>query len=255
MRSNTGEDTNSRLSFEIRDLRTDKYSTLMCTSPGQSVNYPRRQSVVNPRSLQVLSGQQVEGTRSCGTGKWGAEVQSSQSTATLRAAQTWRIRASLILPIRSTSAAIETLSSESRFTAHLRSIGSSPGSRITSLDKLRIVVVHGAISVRRRRGMAASRVITTTGRLVMSGSSHHQSSPRRGSAVTKPTQHLENRPDFPIRQFAQWEADRKPRRRHQFHRNGFSRPVPGEPRQAALRRSLRHEADEPLAKGHHPLWY
>jgi hypothetical protein len=41
--------------------------------------------------------------------------------------------------------------------------GSSVGSRMTSPRRLRIVVVQGAIRVRRRRGITASRERTTTG--------------------------------------------------------------------------------------------
>jgi len=69
-------------------------------------------------------------------------------------------------------------------TADLRGIGSSPGSNTTSLGSPRMVVVHGPMSVRRRRGIAASRERTTTGRRPMSGSSHHQTSPRVGVEVT-----------------------------------------------------------------------
>jgi hypothetical protein len=111
-------------------------------------------------------------------------VYSPQLTATLSAEQIWRIRPSLRRPILSTKIDIETLSTESRLTAQRRSIGSSPGSRTTSLGRLRIVVVHGAINVRRNLGMAASREITTTGLLCISGNSHHQSSPRSGIGVT-----------------------------------------------------------------------
>src|SRR5436190_15307477 len=62
--------------------------------------------------------------------------------------------------------------------------GTTPRDRIvarsstTSLASPRIVVVHGATSVRRRRGMAASRESTTTGRRPISAGSHHQPSPR-----------------------------------------------------------------------------
>ncbi len=49
---------------------------------------------------------------------------------------------------------METLSTESRFTALRRPIGSCSGSRTTSLGKPRMVVVHGAMSARRNRGIA-----------------------------------------------------------------------------------------------------
>jgi len=110
---------------------------------------------------------------------------SIQLTAILNAAHTWRIRSSLRRPIFSTKWEMETLSTESRFTAQRRLMGSSPGSSTTSLGRLRTVDVHGAISERRRRGMAALRDSTTTGLLWMSGSSHHQSSPRSGNRLTR----------------------------------------------------------------------
>jgi len=88
-----------------------------------------------------------------------------QLTAMSSAEQIWRIRPSLRRPILSTKIEIETLSTESRLTAQRRLIGSSPGSRTTSLGRLRIVVVQGATNVRRNLGMAASREITTTGLL------------------------------------------------------------------------------------------
>jgi hypothetical protein len=57
------------------------------------------------------------------------------------------MRVSANRPRRSTSTATETLSTESRFTAERRGIGSAPGSRTTSLASLRIVVVHGVVAV------------------------------------------------------------------------------------------------------------
>ena len=110
--------------------------------------------------------------------------QPTQSTATSRASQTSRILESAKRPTRSTSTPIETLSTESRFTAERWEIGSSPGSRTTSLARPRMVVVHGATSARRSRGIAASRDRTTTGRRPTSPSSHHHTSPRVGSVVT-----------------------------------------------------------------------
>lgn len=82
------------------------------------------------------------------------------------------------------STAIETLSTESTLIAVSRGTGSPPGSRRTSLGRCRMVVVHGAIRVRRNLGMAASRDRTGTGRRPMSGSSPNHSSPRRGVSVT-----------------------------------------------------------------------
>lgn len=108
-----------------------------------------------------------------------------QSTATERAAQTSRMRSSLSRPSRSTRTPIDTLSSASRLATQGRGTGSIPGSSITSLGSPLMVVVHGATTDRPSRGMATSRLITTTGRRPMSGSSHHQTSPRRGRSVTK----------------------------------------------------------------------
>ena len=64
--------------------------------------------------------------------------QPSQSTATSSATQISRIRSSESRPNRSTNTAIDTLSMESRFTAHRAGTGSSPGSRTTSLANRRI---------------------------------------------------------------------------------------------------------------------
>lgn len=75
--------------------------------------------------------------------------QSGQSTATASAAQISRIRTSPRRPTRLTRIAIDTLSTESRFTAERRGTGSSPGSSTTSLTSPRIVVVHGATRARR----------------------------------------------------------------------------------------------------------
>lgn len=102
----------------------------------------------------------------------------SHETATVTAAQIWRIRSSLNLPMRPTSNAVETLSNESRLTAERLGTGSSPGSSTTSLGKPRIVVVQGPTITRLNRWIAASRERTTTGRRPTSGGSHHQTSPR-----------------------------------------------------------------------------
>ncbi len=75
--------------------------------------------------------------------------QGAQSTATARAAQISRMRVSRKRPNRVTRIAIETLSTESRFTAERRGTGSSSsGSSTTSLMSPRIVVVQGATSAR-----------------------------------------------------------------------------------------------------------
>lgn len=78
-------------------------------------------------------------------------------TATSGAAQLARVRASARRPSRFTNAPTQTLSTKSRFTAERSGIGSEPGSRPTSLARPPMVVVHGATSARRSRGIAASR--------------------------------------------------------------------------------------------------
>jgi len=122
-----------------------------------------------------------------------------QSTATSRAPQISRIRMSANRPTRLTSTASETLSTESRLTAERRGTGSSPGSRTTSLARPRIVVVHGATSARRCRGITASRDSTTTGRRPISGISHHHTSPRAGSAFMRRPLPVATRRGRPIR--------------------------------------------------------
>ena len=126
-----------------------------------------------------------------------------QSTATSSAAHIDRMRWSLSRPIRSISTPRDTLSIESRLTAERCRTGSSPGSRTTSLANPRIVVVHGAIRERLRRSIAMSLERMTTGRLPISGGSHHHSSPRAGRIVTSPRHGrgtTQGRPTRPVRQ-------------------------------------------------------
>jgi hypothetical protein len=125
--------------------------------------------------------------------------QAEQSTATSRAAQTPRIRMSARRPILLTRTARDTLSTESRFTAERRGTGSASGSSTTSLGSPRMVVVHGATNARRRRGIAASRDSTTTGRRPISAISHHQTSPRAGIALTRPLPPAATTPGHPTR--------------------------------------------------------
>jgi hypothetical protein len=122
-----------------------------------------------------------------------------QSTATAKAAQISRIRASANRPSRSTSVTTDTLSIVSRFTADGRGTGSSPGSRTTSLARPRRIVVQGATSARRCRGITASRDKTTTGRRPISAISHHQTSPRAGSPLTRRRRPVARTPDRPTR--------------------------------------------------------
>ena len=145
----------------------------------------------------------------------GGGAQRSQSTATSSASQSCRILTSARRPIRSVRTPRATLSIESTLTTQCRGTGSSPGSRTTSLGKPRMVVVHGAMTARRSRGMAASRDSTTTGLRPMSGSSHHQTSPRAGDELmTRPTQPGTMR-DHPTRRLRQGGGCR---RRHTLRR-------------------------------------
>ena len=148
--------------------------------------------------------------------------QPEQSTATSRAAQMARIRVSASRPSRLTNTAIETLSTESRFTAERRGTGSVSGSRTTSLASPRMVVVQGATSARRRRGIAASRDSTTTGRRRISAISHHHTSPRAGSALTKPQPLGATTLGRPTRRARRTGARRRP---HSWHP---PRPIDGE---------------------------
>ena len=134
-----------------------------------------------------------------------------QSTATSRAAQMARIRVSASRPSLLTKTATDTLSTESRFTADRRGIGSESGSRTTSLAMPRMVVVHGATSARRSRGIAASRDSTTTGRRPISAISHHQISPRAGSALTSRQPPSATTPGHPTRRPHQSGARRRRR--------------------------------------------
>lgn len=137
-----------------------------------------------------------------------------QSTAISRAVQMARIRVSARRPSRSTNTATETLSTESKFTAERCGTGSEPGSRTTSLASPRMVVVQGATSARRSRGIAASRERTTTGRRPISAISHHHTSPRVGSALTSCRPPAATTLGLPTRRAHQAGACR---RRHSSH--------------------------------------
>jgi hypothetical protein len=161
----------------------------------------------------------------------GATGQSEQSTATSRAAQMARIRMSASRPSLLTNTATETLSTESRFTAERRGIGSESGSRMTSLAIPRMVVVHGATSARRSRGIAASRESTTTGRLPISAISHHQTSPRAGSALTRRQRPAAMTPGRPTRRVHQLDARHRRRSSHRARPIDVERATPPVPRQ------------------------
>jgi len=168
-----------------------------------------------------------------------------QSTATSSARQISRIRIPLSAPIRSTSTAVATDSIESRLTAQRRPIGSSPGLSTTSLGRPLTVVVHGATSARRSRGMAASRDRTTTGRRPIPGGSHHHTSPRNGSALTWPKPHFETKRDRPSRLRHRWEKLRtQPHRWHRFRQIDSDRGGPSALRRRALHRWFRRGVGE-----------
>jgi hypothetical protein len=143
------------------------------------------------------------------------------------------MRSSLSLPMRSTRMATDTLSTESRLIEDRRGIGSSSGSRTTSLAKPRTVVVHGATSARRNRGMTASRESTTTGRRPISGNSHHHTSPLAGRErpLTMPRPPLGTTPDRPTHRPPRAGARHRPRMRH---------------------RSRQHDGDPTVLRA--PLW-
>jgi len=169
----------------------------------------------------------------------------SQATATARAVQTARIRSSASRPSRSTSTATETLSTESKLTADRRGTGSDSGSRTTSLARPRMVVVHGPTRERRRRGIAASRERTTTGRRPMPGNSHHHISPRAGGALMLCWPRGARTLNLPTRQVRRRGAGHRLCSSHPLRRSdGVPRVLRG-PRRAGLRRSARSEVGEP----------
>jgi hypothetical protein len=165
----------------------------------------RREEVVTSLTLSITfrpsgyepddgPGDRVNLQRSC-----VETPQGSQPTAIARATHTSRIRASLSVPSRFVSAPTPTFSTESRLTDDLFGMGSSPTSSTTSLRSPRMLVVHGATRVLLSRGIATSLEITTTGRRGISGSSHHQTSPRTGKPITMMTLHHGRRRDRPTR--------------------------------------------------------
>ena len=153
-----------------------------------------------------------------------------QSDGNRHAAQISRIRPSPNLPRRWVSVPTETLSTESRFTADSRGIGSSPGSSITSLARPRIVVVHGAIEcppksgncgVPRRESRRADREIF--------GSSHHHTSPLAGRSVTRRPPPHETTPSRPIRPPRRVDVRRKRRTRRRSELRDVGSPAHREP--------------------------
>lgn len=94
---------------------------------------------------------------------------------------------------------------------------------IAYLGSDRIVVVQGATSARRSRGMAASRDNTTTGRRPLSGNSHHHSSPRAGISVTKCRRLDGTTPGLHMRPARRVGADHTRRSSHRSRRRGAVR--------------------------------
>jgi hypothetical protein len=78
--------------------------------------------------------------------------------------------------------------------------------RACSADSESGCVVQGPIIARRRRGIATSRESTTTGRRPTPASSHHQTSPRAGSAVTTRRQPFGTRRGHPFVVRVDWDA-------------------------------------------------
>lgn len=134
----------------------------------------------------------------------------SHPVAMASAVHTSRIRSSLRRPRRSTSTPLEMLSTESRLIADTRGIGSSLGSRTTSVDSPLTLVVQGATMIRPRRVIAASRESTTTGRRPISGGSDHHTSPRCGSAVTICERRRATTRGRPTRRARRADARRRP---------------------------------------------
>jgi hypothetical protein len=162
--------------------------------------------------------------------------QESQPTAIARATHTSRIRASPSVPSRFVGAPTPTFSTESRLTAARVGMGSSPTSITTSVGSPRIFVVHGAMSALRSLGIATSLVITTTGRRGISGSSHHQTSPRAGRFIMMMTLHHGRRRDRPIRRELRPVDHRTPCSWHRSPRPCIGRAARREPHRSVRRR-------------------
>lgn len=165
------------------------------------------------------------------------------------------MRSSLRRPRRCVSVATETLSIESRLTADRRGMGSSPVSSTTSLGSPRILVVQGATRARRSLGIAASRESTTTGRRAISGSSHHQTSPRAGKSITVKPQHHGRKRDHPTRRAHQVDARRRPHTQRRSLSISVERVERQELRRATTHHSSPNEAaSHPRATPHQPLY-
>jgi hypothetical protein len=165
------------------------------------------------------------------------------------------MRSSLRRPIRCVSDPTETLSIKSRLTADTLGTGSSFGSSTTSLGSPRTMVVHGAITVLRSRGIATARDKTTTGRREISGSSHHQTSPRVGRPF------MTIRPPLGMTQDRPTHRARLEVSRHKLHSlrqpglDDVARGVRQAPHPAAQRRYFRLAVFWLLREALRPLLY
>ncbi len=239
----------------------DKMSTRGCStsvaiSTSSTLTWVRRMDCSSSRwaaDLQGTGGPARRHPRPRRPHATGRPTQLGQSTAIARAEHTWRILVSLNRPSRSTRTVRDTLSTESRFTAERRGTGSSPGSRTTSLTRPRMVVVHGAISARRCLGMTASRESTTTGRRPISAISHHQTSPRAGSAVTRLLRLAETMTGRPTRPARPAGARRRLHSSRRSRRRDEDRAERRVPRRRGLHRSLPRGYSEPPRGVPHPL--
>lgn len=96
--------------------------------------------------------------------------------------------------------------------------------------------MQGAITTRRRRGIAASRERTTTGRRPISGGSHHQSSPRSGRVFMWPPRRTGMSGDRPTRRVHRWGGPRTRCNRRRLPQHGSERGVLQVRRRKGLRR-------------------
>lgn len=145
-------------------------------------------------------------------------------------------------PRRSVSEPTDTLSTESRLTAERRGTGSSSTSSTTSLGSPRMFVVHGAIKARPRRGIAASRDKTMTGRREISGSSHHQTSPLDGRSFTTTPRPRGRKPGHPTHRLHRAVVGHRPHRQRRLHVHDAAPAKRREPRRATPRHSTQIEA-------------
>ena len=99
-----------------------------------------------------------------------------------------------------------------------------------------MVVVQGAITARRSRGIAASRERTTTDRRPISGGSHHQSSPRSGRVLMWRRRPIGTTGDRPTRRVHRWGGRRMRCSRRRLRLHGSERGALQGRRRKGLRR-------------------